>query len=103
LISCARLSALQRFPAAGRFDMPLVQFSPLAEDAWTLEDAFQGTVIFGSTGSGKTSGSGQHGDALGRLHFLRLVETDETKPNIDDTKTCSCTARNRQARSATDS
>ena len=29
-------------------DMPLVQFSPLAEDIWTLEDAFQGTVIFGS-------------------------------------------------------
>ena len=40
-------------------DMPLVQFSPLAKDIWTLEDAFQGTVIFGSTGSGKTSGSGQ--------------------------------------------
>jgi len=34
-------------------DMPLVQFSPLAEDIWTLEDAFQGTVILGSTGSGK--------------------------------------------------
>jgi hypothetical protein len=48
-------------------DMPLVQFSPLAEDAWTLEDAFQGTVIFGSTGSGKTSGSGQ----LLALKFLK--------------------------------
>jgi len=48
-------------------DMPLVQFSPLAEDIWTLEDAFQGTVIFGSTGSGKTSGSGQ----LLALRFLK--------------------------------
>jgi hypothetical protein len=48
-------------------DMPLVQFSPLAEDIWTLEDAFQGTVIFGSTGSGKTSGSGQ----LLALKFLK--------------------------------
>ena len=47
--------------------MPLVQFSPLAEDIWTLEDAFQGTVIFGSTGSGKTSGSGQ----LLALKFLK--------------------------------
>lgn len=27
--------------------------------SWTIEDAFQGTHIFGATGSGKTSGSGQ--------------------------------------------
>ena len=39
--------------------MPLVQFSPLKADIWTLDDAFQGTVIFGENGSGKTTGSGQ--------------------------------------------
>jgi hypothetical protein len=26
------------------------------------------------------------GDALGRVHFLQLVEADETKPPIGDTK-----------------
>ena len=40
-------------------NMPLVQFSPLKADIWTLDDAFQGTVIFGENGSGKTTGSGQ--------------------------------------------
>src|SRR5260370_41454344 len=48
-------------------DMALVQFRPLAEDTWTLEDAFKGTVISGSPGSGKTSGSGQ----LLALKFLK--------------------------------
>lgn len=28
-------------------------------DLWTVKDAFEGTQIFGATGSGKTSGSGQ--------------------------------------------
>jgi len=47
--------------ASGRWplNLPLVQFSPLSADIWTLEDSFQGTVIFGDTGSGKTTGSGQ--------------------------------------------
>ena len=31
----------------------------LAENYWCLNDAFQGTQIFGGTGSGKSSGSGQ--------------------------------------------
>ncbi len=31
----------------------------LAENFWCLNDAFQGTQIFGGTGSGKSSGSGQ--------------------------------------------
>ena len=30
-----------------------------ANDPWTLMDAFEGTVIFGGNGSGKTSGSGK--------------------------------------------
>lgn len=29
-------------------------------DLWTIGNAFEGTQIFGATGSGKTSGSGQH-------------------------------------------
>ena len=36
------------------------------------------------------------GDGFGRLHFQRLVEADETKPSIGDTKIVSCIARNRK-------
>ena len=43
------------------------------------------------------------GDASGRVHFLRLVEADETKPAIGEQRSGYCFARNRQARSATDS
>lgn len=44
---------------------PLLQLSP--RDAWRLRDACEGTVIFGGTGSGKSSGSGR---AIARA-FLR--------------------------------
>lgn len=44
---------------------PLVPLSPV--DRWTLRDAYEGTQIFGATGSGKTSGSGA---AIARA-FLR--------------------------------
>lgn len=37
--------------------MPLTYGS--REDAWTLRDAVEGTLILGATGSGKTSGSGR--------------------------------------------
>jgi hypothetical protein len=37
-------------------DTSLVQLSP--HDNFTLRDAFNGTHIFGATGSGKTTGSG---------------------------------------------
>ncbi len=41
------------------FDLnrPIVKFSD--RDFWTIGDSFEGTQIFGATGSGKTSGSGQ--------------------------------------------
>src|SRR5215467_15436673 len=39
--------------------MPLVRFSRLPADTWTLADSFQGVAIFGENGSGKTSGSGR--------------------------------------------
>lgn len=41
------------------FDLerPLLYFAK--NDAWTIRDACEGTQIFGATGSGKTSGSGQ--------------------------------------------
>jgi WD40 repeat protein len=42
------------------------------------------------------------GDALGQVHFLELVEADETKPPIGDTR-IPLLHREEQARSATDS
>jgi hypothetical protein len=44
-------------PSGGRERRPLLYLGK--NDAWTVGDAFEGTVIFGATGSGKTSGSGQ--------------------------------------------
>mgnify|MGYP001143508963 CR=1 FL=1 len=38
-------------------DSPILQFSK--HDFWSIRDACEGTMIFGATGSGKTSGSGQ--------------------------------------------
>jgi TraM recognition site of TraD and TraG len=40
-------------------DLPLVHFSRLSADTWTLRDACQGVLIMGENGSGKTSGSGE--------------------------------------------
>jgi type IV secretory pathway TraG/TraD family ATPase VirD4 len=40
-------------------DAPLLHLSPLPEDSYRLADAFEGVAIFGRSGSGKTSGSGQ--------------------------------------------
>ncbi len=51
---------------ADRFSRVVLQLSP--KDAWSENDAFQGTQIIGATGSGKSSGSGQ---AIARS-FLRL-------------------------------
>jgi type IV secretory pathway TraG/TraD family ATPase VirD4 len=47
--------------AEGRWpkELPLIKFSPRAEDTWTLRDAVQGVLIMGENGSGKTSGSGK--------------------------------------------
>jgi NAD(P)-dependent dehydrogenase (short-subunit alcohol dehydrogenase family) len=42
---------------SARFSSVVLQLSQ--HDPWTVNDAFQGTQIFGATGSGKTSGSGQ--------------------------------------------
>src|SRR5437762_1717394 len=36
---------------------PLVNFT--SSDPWRQQDAVEGTIIFGATGSGKTSGSGE--------------------------------------------
>ncbi len=38
-------------------ETPLLALSPV--DPWTIQDAFEHTLIFGGTGSGKTSGSGR--------------------------------------------
>lgn len=40
-------------------DFPLIHFSDNPADAWTLSDAVRGVQIFGSIGSGKSTGSGK--------------------------------------------
>ena len=40
-------------------DTPLIEFSDHPDDWWRIRDAVRGVQIFGSIGSGKTSGSGQ--------------------------------------------
>jgi TraM recognition site of TraD and TraG len=52
---------LQPWPA----DAPLVRFG---DDVWCTRDAFEGTLILGATGSGKTSGSGS---AIARAFLSR--------------------------------
>ena len=52
-----RVRYRNRGPQGDMIDAPLLWFSK--RDPWTIRDAFEGTQIFGATGSGKTSGSGQ--------------------------------------------
>lgn len=47
------------FACAIHPDTPLLQLSPQPQDVWSLRDAYEGVLVFGGTGSGKTSGSGQ--------------------------------------------
>ena len=62
-------------------DTPLVQLSE--NDDWTLRDSFEGTMVFGGTGSGKTSGSGNtFANAFLKAGYGGLVltaKTDELK------------------------
>jgi hypothetical protein len=46
-------------PPADPLDEALVYFSDDPRDAWTVRHACEGTMIFGATGSGKSSGSGR--------------------------------------------
>src|SRR6202048_2395964 len=52
-------TAWSQSPDAWPLDLPLVGFSKREADVWTLGDAFQGVLIMGENGSGKTSGSGE--------------------------------------------
>lgn len=45
------------FPFLSRMEAPLLALSP--KDAWRVRDSFESVQIFGSVGSGKTSGSGR--------------------------------------------
>lgn len=54
-----------RLPRVAALDMPLLRFSE--KDSFTLRHACEGTIIFGQSGSGKTTGPG---DSL-RTSFLR--------------------------------
>jgi hypothetical protein len=54
------LSLLAKKPPAEGYwplDFPLIRLSPKREDVFTIEQSFQGIMIFGSNGSGKSSGS----------------------------------------------
>ena len=46
-------------PTPGHFDMRQSLMDLTPSDPWRLQDAAEGTIIFGATGSGKTSGSGE--------------------------------------------
>lgn len=62
-------------------DRVLLRFSD--QDVWTIRDACAGTLIFGDTGSGKTTGSGQEiAKAMLRAGFGGLVLT--VKPSETD-------------------
>lgn len=53
-------------------DQPLLKFS--SDRIWTLRNAFEGTLILGANGSGKTSGSGRHiATAILKRGFAGLV------------------------------
>ena len=51
--------AVSHHPCATNPNTPLLQFSDLPRDAWTLRDAYEGVQVFGATGSGKSSGVGR--------------------------------------------
>jgi hypothetical protein len=60
-------------------DAPLISFAANCPD-WTLGNAFEGAIIFGATGSGKTSGSGAAiAETFLRAGFGGLVLTVKQK------------------------
>lgn len=54
----SRTIAARQGAYVSNFDAPLLQLSDVG-DTWTVENAAAGTLILGSNGSGKTTGSGQ--------------------------------------------
>ena len=69
---------------------PLLYHSPHAADAWTIGDACEGCQIFGGTGSGKTSGSGQHiAKAFLRAGFGGLILTAKPDESAEWQRYCS--------------
>jgi len=73
-------------------DTPLLGFSEY--DAWRIKDACEGTQIFGATGSGKTSGSGQAiAKAFLRSGFGGLVLTAKPDERALWEKYCKETGR----------
>ena len=51
------ISFLQRSRKSDPLDAPLIHFSK--KDVWRIRDACEGTLVFGATGCGKTSGAGR--------------------------------------------
>lgn len=73
---------------------PLLRLSPV--DSWTLKDACAGTVIFGATGSGKTSGSGRAmAHAMLRAGFGGLVLCAKAEERALWERYCAETGRTR--------
>lgn len=76
-------------PELWDMDKPLLRLSSF--DLWTLRDAYEGVIIFGGIGSGKTSGSGRAiRKAMLRHGFGGLVLT--AKPNEVETWQRDCEA-----------
>lgn len=79
-------------PKQWDLDAILLRLSPL--DLWTLRDAFEGVMVFGGIGSGKTNGSGRViRQAMLRHGFGGLVLT--AKPNEVENWQADCAACDR--------
>ncbi len=65
MLECLRRFFQRKSPATGGMDTPIVQLSRM--DGLTPRDLFEHVLVFGRTGSGKSSGPGRH---LG-LHLLK--------------------------------
>lgn len=80
--------------ALGKWDLsqPLLSWS--RRDAWTIRDAVAGSMILGSTGSGKSSGSGKHlAHAFLRSGFGGLVLTAKADERHQWERYCQATGR----------
>jgi hypothetical protein len=75
-------------------DEPLLYFSEDERDAWTVRNACEGTMIFGATGSGKSSGSGRFiAEAFLRSGAGGLVLTCKTDERLMWEQYCRQTGR----------
>lgn len=73
---------------------PLLRWS--AQDAWTIREAVEGTLVTGATGSGKTSGSGRClAESFLREGFGGLVLTAKSDERATWERYCEATGRSK--------